>query len=393
MRIPCGRLVLLVALANGCDAPPPSRTCEDILSPDAWVEGDAPAFVELWRAGGANEGEELALPISAAVGPDGQLAIADFELGTIGIGEDGSWLGPLTKSGSGPGEIGLTGAAAWTEDRHLTVLDITGGKVAFFDLSNSVPAVLLGEGRLDPTTLASVMRGGQLAGLALHPDGTTYFQTSAAHPDVKEVTQMMLRLRPDGGPGDTLSSATTTSLGGDWTPAQDIVAGGFPRLLMAVAADGRVAVAGRGAGYEIEILGPAGEEAAWCRSVAGLPIRSDERGEDLDPDDPTLTAILAAIRDSPTPEQPAPIRRLMFGREGRLWVERDRPSPSNPMEFQVGRPGSLYDVFDREGRYMGEVRAPEGARLVAASGDRVWAFETGEFDVTWVVAYRIEPND
>jgi len=162
---------------------------------------------------------------------------------------------------------------------------------------------------------------------------------------------------------------------------------------MAVAADGRVAVAGYSDAYEIRILGPAGEEAAWCRPAAGLPIRSDERGEDLDPDDPTLTAILAAIRDSPTPEQPAPIGRLMFGRHGRLWVERDRPSPANPLEFQIGRPGSLYDVFDPEGRYLGEVRAPARARLVAASGDRVWAFEAGEFDVTWVVAYRLESDD
>jgi len=32
------------------------------------------------------------------------------------------------------------------------------------------------------------------------------------------------------------------------------------------------------------------------------------------------------------------------------------------------------------------VRAPAAAQLVAASGDRIWAFETGEFDETWVVA-------
>jgi len=328
------------------------------------------------------------MPIFAAVGRDGGLAITDFQLGTIGIGENGRWLGPLTRPGSGPGEIGLTGAAAWTEDGHLTVLDIAGGKVVFFDLSNPAPAGLLREGRLDPTTLASIMRGGQVAGLALHPDGTTYFQTSVAHPDVKEVTQTLLRLAPDGAPPDTLATATTTSLGGDWAPAQNIVAGGFPRLIMAVAPDGRVAVAGQGLLYEIRIVSLASEEETWCRAAPGLPIRADERGKGLDADNP----FTAAIDDSPAPEALAPIGRLLFGRQGRLWVERDRPSPANPLEFQVGRPGSLYDVFDPEGRYMGEVRAPERARIVAASGDRVWAFEAGEFDVTWVVAYRLEAD-
>ena len=80
----------------------------------------------------------------------------------------------------------------------------------------------------------------------------------------------------------------------------------------------------------------------------------------------------------------------MLGRQGRLWVERDRPSMGDPAQLLSGRPGSAYDVFDADGAYLGEVRAPEKSKLVAASGDRVWAFEVGEFDVTWVVAYRLE---
>lgn len=389
MRTRYGPLVVLAAGVIACDAPPSPGECEDVLAPDAWVDGNAPRFAEMWRAGGTNEGEELAMPLFAAVGPAGQLAVTDFQLGTLGIASDGRWLGPLTQSGSGPGEIGTTIAAAWTDEGHLTVLDLIGGKIVFLDLANRVPVGLIGERRLDPAALAASMMSGQVAGVGLHPDGTTYFQTSAASPETREVTQTILRLPADGGPADTIATATTTSLGGDWRPAQNMVAAGFPRLVLAVAADGRVAVAGHGDAYEIRLLDPADEEATACRSVPGLPIRAYETGVGLDLDD----AFLTALHDSPTSESPAPIGRLMFGREGRLWVERDRPSPANPLEFFFGRPGSLYDVFDPEGRYMGEVRAPEGARLVAASEDRVWAFEAGAFDVTSVVAYRLEPGD
>ncbi|MFV1985884.1 MAG: hypothetical protein ACC682_01270, partial [Gemmatimonadota bacterium] len=158
------------------------------------------------------------------------------------------------------------------------------------------------------------------------------------------------------------------------------------RLIFAVGADGRVAVGGEGPDYRVRIVTPTGGEQVICRPVTGLPLRPDELGEGLDPDNPFRQPML----QSPRPAEPAPIGRLMLGREGRLWVERDRPSMSDPRQFLSGRPGSLYDVFDATGAYLGELRAPDHAKLVAASGDRVWAFEVGEFDVTWVVAYRLE---
>ena len=103
--------------------------CEDILAPDAWAENDPPRLIELWRAGGTNEGEELANPISAAVGPRGRLAIVDFQLGVVGVGADGAWLGPLTKPGSGPGEVGLPVAASWTDEGRTVVLDMGNGRL------------------------------------------------------------------------------------------------------------------------------------------------------------------------------------------------------------------------------------------------------------------------
>lgn len=70
------------------------------------------------------------------------------------------------------------------------------------------------------------------------------------------------------------------------------------------------------------------------------------------------------------------------------------PAPPSPSalrfgEFYHGVPGARYDVFDDTGTYLAEVRAPENARLRVALGDTVWAYEIGELDETWVIAYEL----
>jgi hypothetical protein len=377
---------LLVALVVACTPTDESAgSCEEVLAEAAWVGGTAPEFVELWRAGGAREGEDLAVPIWAAVAPDGRLAITDMELGEIGVGPDGEWLGSLTRPGDGPGETRMPVVAAWTAEGRLTVLDIAAGKVLLLEPGEALPDGLISETPLDPTTFGPIMQGGQSAGAALAPDGTTYLQSNFPDPSTFVVTQTLFRLGADGS-SDTVFVVTAPSMGGDWRPALTLVAPGFPRLVFAAAADGRLALAGDSGEYVIRILSDAAEERLLCRSVAGLPLRPDEFGADIDPDNPFRIGIEAA----PRPTGGAPIGRLLFGRQGRLWVERDRPFMGNPFEFLAGRPGSLYDVFGADGGYLGEIRAPDNARIVAASGDRVWAFETGAFDVTWIVAYRLE---
>ncbi len=173
------------------------------------------------------------------------------------------------------------------------------------------------------------------------------------------------------------------------TCVDTLIAPGFRRLLFATARDGRIAIAGESDRYEITITAPDGTNRTICRSPTVEPLRPDEIGEevgDLEPDDPRVEA----IRSAPRPDRPAPVGRLFFGSGGRLWLQRDRSSPLNPLEAIYGRAGARYDVFDAEGSYLGEVQAPERARLVGASADRVWSFEAGPFDTVWVVAYRLE---
>lgn len=377
----------LASLLLGCgeaDAPP--GECADVLAPDAWVDGAPPRFVELWRRGGTNEGEELDQPLFAAAGPDGQLVIVDPQLGPTGVGPQGEWLGPLARSGEGPGEVGGVYAAAWGRDRRLVLLDMVNGRLVRL-YPRGVEAV--GEDAASPpdvtisqNAMLAIARG--VAGLGLDPDGTVYAVAVAPRPEDSEIDQAVVRVAIDGTV-DTVATAATASLVSDWLPAQFLAAPGAPRLLVATGADGQVAIAGERDGYRIRILRPGHRDVEICRAVTGDALRPDERGEGLDETNP----LARALGETPAPPHLSAIGRLLFARDGRLWVERDRPV-IDPRELLRGRPGSRYDVFDPEGRYLGEIRAPADAEIAAVSGDRVWAFETGELDETWVVAYRLE---
>ncbi len=360
--------------ADGCLAAP---------SPDAWEASAPPRFVELWRAGGTNEGEDIALPISVEVAPDGRAAIPDYQLGLLGVDPDGAWRGDLARRGEGPGEVATPLAAIWTDEGHLGVFDFERARAVFVDRTGA----LVREDALDPRPIAQVIMRGELDGVGFGPDGTGYVQLDEPLRSSGEVAQILLRLPYGGAAADTVLRAVSPALNPTGL-GDNVVAFGFPRLVFDVASDGRVALAGRSDRYEVTVLGPDGATTTICRSAAGHALRADETGEEVEGVDPTHPFI-APVRSAPRPERPAPIGRLFFGRDGRLWVERDRRSPFDLLGALYGRRGSRFDVFDPEGRYLGEVRAPARAYLMAATADRVWAFEIGPLDETWVVAYRL----
>lgn len=85
--------------------------------------------------------------------------------------------------------------------------------------------------------------------------------------------------------------------------------------------------------------------------------------------------------------------RLVLDADGRLWVQRERPQLGVPMAELYGMPGAEHDVFDADGRYLGTVRLPDGARLQAVRADTVYAFEIGDLGETWVVALEMNRTE
>jgi hypothetical protein len=150
-----------------------------------------------------------------------------------------------------------------------------------------------------------------------------------------------------------------------------------------------LATGGEDGAYRVVIHDDEGRPARQiCRDAPALPLSAEEAGRGEVPE--AMRDLAAALRDAPRPDAIAPYGRIFLDADGRLWVQRERPNPFDGADAMLGVAGARYDIFDDEGRYLGELRAPPRARLQAALGDTVWAFEVGELEETSVVAYRVE---
>jgi len=89
-------------------------------------------------------------------------------------------------------------------------------------------------------------------------------------------------------------------------------------------------------------------------------------------------------------------RRFICGVNGTLWLQRPRPvsalSEQELEDMGFWRPPatSEWDVFDREGRYLGVMDMPTGEMAFMFAGDRIYGVWEDEMDVQYIVAWRID---
>lgn len=382
------------ALCLGCSSPAQTSWCESaaygaevIVSkgPGIWQrQGLSPHLQELWRAGGLREAEELAFPVGAVASPSGRLAIADFRLGEVVVLEpDGSWLGPWGTRGDGPGELSFPVAANWDRrDEALAVFDIGKSKVVF--LLDGQP--VREDVRVSATPVASIVNSGELQWAGVQPSGGVIVQPvpSAVPGDVTRRRAAILYIAPGATVEDTLAWNWSPTIGGpsDWA---SLAAPGWPHLMATIGTDGKIVIGGMDSRYRLLLLDEhAKPTGVICRDSP--PLELGDRELRAPPDVPLRSADL---RQAPRPDSLAPYGRVFLGAHGRLWVQRERPSSARYRENLLGVPGSMYDVFEDDGQYLGPVQAPAQVRLQAAAGDTVWGYQIGELDETWVVAYGL----
>jgi len=359
--------------------------------PGSWAHDGrgSPHFVELWRVGGLKEGEELGFPLNPSVSAAGRLAVPDWMLGNLTVLDaDGTWYGDWARRGPGPGELARPAAVRWSGDSDsLTVFDIDAGKVEFLDADGPIRPPI----RVDPTYFTPVVMSGSVRWVGVTPDAAVLLapvpvpEGSSGAEEYRTAESPILLRRAGTDTTDTLATIAVPT-----TPERPfygaLPAPGWPTTVAAVDERGGVYVGGMDARYRIVVSDDsAGVGRIVCRDAPGLPLGERElvprSGEDAE-----LADVLA---EGVKPDAPAPFGRIFVSHEGNLWVQRERPSMMGTSEAYVGVPGALYDVFDSEGAYLGEVRAPENARFQAAFGDTVWAYEIGDLDETWVVAYQM----
>lgn len=171
---------------------------------------------------------------------------------------------------------------------------------------------------------------------------------------------------------------TTTIIHPFYSRRSYLAAGGTPlRIVMAA-----------NPAYEIEIWTPQGKLERLVRRIPGLRVPNETEKKDAiasiakqmeQRESPlTLGHVLSAIE---APDSLPAVVGLFVGASGEFFVQREG--------FLRSQKSHLFDVFNHEGRWLGELRLPPRAKLVEVGNDYLLAVRLHEFDVPHVEVYRL----
>lgn len=100
------------------------------------------------------------------------------------------------------------------------------------------------------------------------------------------------------------------------------------------------------------------------------------------------------------PSTMPPFRGIEVGRDGRIWVRRNTHPIQIPVDEAPHRQPDVgwvqpfvYDVFEADGRFLGEVRFPERFEPHLFGAGYVWGVRRGDFDEEYVVRLSIRAGD
>lgn len=383
-------LLTLLLPAASCEPRTALQACAAYWPDVAVVE--APAAVpidrpsirleEIWRAGGSIEGQELAFPASIAVSPSGYTAVVDHQLAEVVVlTPDGRWLGPWARRGRGPGELTMPVAANWRGDT-LLVFDIEQAKVSTYAAGSVVGSDL----QIAPGFISPVITSGEIDYVAVRSDGAAVLKQplrpSSSSSDTAILTVLMQR--PGATIVDTIAQSPVRII--RWRGGLLAQPGG-PQPRVTVGPNGWLVTSAPDGTYRILIRDALNTPVRQiCRETVAHALTPAETGRDATPagfEEPT-----AAIANAPPPTQPSQIGRIIAGPAGELWVDRTRAEPFTA-EALFGVPGSLLDVYDEEGAFVGEVQLPVGVSIQAISSTMAIALQFTELNEPWIVGYRV----
>lgn len=96
------------------------------------------------------------------------------------------------------------------------------------------------------------------------------------------------------------------------------------------------------------------------------------------------------------PSTMPPFRGITVARDGRIWVRRNTHPIEVPVEARPGGPPPvgfaqpyLYDVFETDGTYLGEVRFPQGFEPYLFEEGYVWGVRRGALEEQYVVRLSV----
>lgn len=138
-------------------------------------------------------------------------------------------------------------------------------------------------------------------------------------------------------------------------------------------------------------------------NVGGAPLRVERNTAPVEfaPQEYRDVSEARRIRSTPGQAQTTALSRskppfvdVETDLDGRVWVRvpanaRKHTLAEKQMSRQVWIQDVLFDVYQRDGTYLGIVILPPGAWFVDATGDQVWATAQGELGEQYLIRYTL----
>lgn len=333
---------------------------------------------------------------------DGRIAVMDGMAAELRFfGPEGDYLYSVGEEGEGPKEFGQT----W-----LVPMRGFGDTILVADSRNQRVTRLSPEGEWLSSFSIRPQDGWQTVNWDTSPSGLIATQFAPLHlpdaPPVDTLDVIVVR-NLDGSLGDTLGRVPTSQQFRfvDQAPERRYYAG---RAFFDLRWDGQGLIVGRSDEYEL----------TWYdrNDVPERIVRLHrERDPLMEEERSALMARLEGLlkRGNRSPERIQQLkntiafepyypyyRRFMNGPNGTLWIRRIRrirdmtPEEIEELNFSLSvHAGPGFDVFDRDGRYLGIVQVPDDMPWSLIRGGRLFGIVRDEFDTEYLQIYRIEgPN-
>jgi hypothetical protein len=390
------------ALAQGADPQP-----RDVGPPKYSGVASLKEELKIGSVDGADE-YLLGSVSDIAVGGDGTIYVYDQQVPVIRVYDaNGKFVRNIGRKGQGPGEFGASSGLAIASDGRVLQWDTGNWRINVFSPAGVSLASwpVMGNGT-----------GSSSGGIIVDAAGTIHVRRLEFGRGT--TTTMWIRMNPNGTVRDTLRMpATVPSLpllqAKTQQSSSTVPMPYASSIVYTLSPTGSVVVTNSGR-YEIEFQRDGKSVARFARTMAPVRVTSAERAAarkyaetKLRQTDPNWAWAGADIPDT-KPFFGFPIVAL----DGRIWLLQSahlgdlytEPSTINN-GGSVGRGGGAppvrnetptsqikpkrYDVFESDGKFLGQVELPGGVSPRVSRGDLLWDSVVGDDDVIYVKRFRI----
>jgi hypothetical protein len=310
-----------------------------------------------------------------AVAADGSIYVSDGGPVLRKYAPDGHYLATFGRKGGGPGEYANPdGGLAVLSDGRVLIRDPGNGRITVFDSSGTyLTSWRIAAGFFTSRKLYTDTASRALTWVVIDPDKPF------------EQRRMALEYLGDAGPGDTLVAptwhVTESNISGSSKNSMSISSVPFTAEAKWAFSPLGYFVGGVNDRYHITLYRP-GSPLSIERDMNPVPVQSAEASAEKE----RLTRQFRenfpgwSWNGADIPGSKPPFKEIFAGDDGRLWVELSQPGrpqeADDPSDPPVWKEPVVFDVFEPDGRYLGQASAPEGFLEYPAPvfrGDTVWA--------------------